>query len=243
MECVDVDRACLADGKKLAQTVHALLQQPLLPFRRVAHLVSPVAEDVRAVLLACEHVRADILLEERTVVVCVEEVHVQAHRRVVLLRLPHEPPDAVERIRVARAGDGPVALEEGGVLGVVSVVLPAHEIDDLRKPERERVHALDHLKRLFAAHVDLLFAVVAHLVFSKMHRIELRLREEEFRDVRLRVVVAGMDRPLEVRLFERIRPDRPLKREHVHVRRAHRERRQQNARRGKGNSTGEEILH
>ena len=209
MECVDVDRACLADGKKLAklaQTVHALLQQPLLPFRRIAHLVSPVAEDVRAVLLACEHVRADILLEERTVVVCVEEVHVQAHRRVVLLRLPHEPPDAVERIRVARAGDGPVAL----VLGVVSVVLPADEIDDLREPERERIHALDRLKRLFAVHADLLLAVVAHLVSSKMHRIELRLREEEFRDVRLRVVVAGMDRPLEVRLFERIRPDRPL---------------------------------
>ena len=145
MECVYVDRACLADGKKLAQAVHALLQQPLLPFRRIAHLVSPVAEDVRAVLLACEHVRALVLLEERAVVVCVEEIDVDAHRRMVLLRLAHEPPDAVERVFVARAGNGPVALEEGGVLGVVSVVLPADEIDDLREPERERVHALDRL--------------------------------------------------------------------------------------------------
>ena len=182
-----MDGTGLLDGKDAEQFVDALLGESEAPLLCVADRIAPLAAAKCSVFGSGDHVVLDILVPQRAVLVGVDHVDVHGHRGVVFLAFRHDPTDTFESRVVLGTFQGVVSVEEGGILGVMAVVLPSHEVDYLRHAERDVVHALDDFDSLFAGHPDRGFAVIAFLVPA----VEFSLRHEKLGYKGLGVVVAG----------------------------------------------------
>src|SRR5207249_3430827 len=82
-------------------------------------------------------------------------VDVQADGSVVLSAFAHQPLQALKRGGVLRSLQAMVDFAPGRVFGVVTVVLPAYQIDNLRRTARDAVEALDNLQRLLECEINL----------------------------------------------------------------------------------------
>ena len=154
-------------------------------------------------------------MEGGTVLKSVEHVDVEADRGVIVFGLPHKPPDTVQRIIILRPFYRGVSTEESRILGVVAIVLPADQINDLLKTWSHGIHPLYGLQSLFASHIDCTFAVVTHLIGSHVLFVKLRLAKEQLGHQDFGIVIPWSDVPLKRSLFEKKCVRLSLRQEHI----------------------------
>ena len=138
---------------EIQQGANALLQIAGRPFLGVADGVALLAAEnlpfhERPVGIPAQQALLDIRLPEGRVFIGVIGADVQAHVGIVGTRLRDQHPQGHCRVfgprRLALVAD----LVPGRIAGIVAVVIPAHEIDDLVEPARKGMGPLDDLQRL-----------------------------------------------------------------------------------------------
>ena len=132
VHCPGITEICNPD--KFVQT---FLKIALFPFGSKIDIIHRQSVEHRTAYKVAFNITAyqvvfHIFVPKRRIGFCIVDKHVNGHCSIVFLRLPLKPQIAVTGRRIFRTSEGFIEFMESRILPVMTFILPAYKIDNLR---------------------------------------------------------------------------------------------------------------